>query len=439
MKGLILTYLVTFAGSVAALRYPLIGLQVYVGFAVLRPQAIFGWAGDISNISLIVGIAMLIGWTFERFGSWRFGRGRATVFALMLFAGWYVLSATQAIDRDAAFVAVQQFAKTVLPFLIGVTLLKEEKDWRRMLWILVLAQGYVGFELNVDYLVKGRNTANIGFGGMDNNFLGLSMVTTIGPAVALALASKTWLQRLVATAAAALILHTTLLTFSRGAMVGLVAVAFTAFVMMPKRPKYMAAVVLTVLLAVRLTGPELLARYQSSFVSAEERDGSAESRIDLWRDCLKVIHEYPFLGVGPWNWTVVAASYGWPPGKSAHSVWMETAAETGVPGAVFLILFFSSAAIRLWPIARARQTEANREEVALANGIVLSIVGFGVSGQFVSANNLELAYYVTMFGIAMLKATTPVTADANAAGRVAAPPLTFQPSQLRRQDLRSDY
>ena len=38
MKGLILTYLVTFAGSIAALRYPLIGLQVYVGLAVLRPR-----------------------------------------------------------------------------------------------------------------------------------------------------------------------------------------------------------------------------------------------------------------------------------------------------------------------------------------------------------------------------------------------------------------
>jgi len=320
---------------------------------------------------------------------------------------------------------------------VGATRLREKTHWRWMLWTIVLAQGYVAFEMNFDYLVKARNTAADGFGGMDNNFLGLGMVTVIGPAVALAIASRNWLQRLLASAAAVLILHTILLTFSRGAMVGLLAVAVAAFVIMPKRPKYMAAVLLTVLLAVRLTGPQLLERYRSTFASEEERDGSSESRIELWRDCYKVIKEYPVLGVGPWNWSVVAASYGWPAGKSAHSVWMETAAETGVPGVVFLLLFFGIAATRLWPIARARSTDANREEVAFANGIILGIVGFGVSGQFVSAANLELAYYVTMVGVAMLKESTRETADVSVAGHVTVPPLTFQPSY--GQSLRNPY
>jgi putative inorganic carbon (HCO3(-)) transporter len=447
MKGLILTYLITFVGSIAALRYPLIGLHVYVGFAILRPQSIFSFAGDLSYISLIVGTAMLIGWAVNGFGSWKFGRGRPVVVSLMLFAGWFVISATQAINTEGAFLAVQTFAKTVLPVLVGVTLLKEEKDCRQMMWTIVLAQAYVCFELNLDYLFKGTNTANVGFGGMDNNFLGLSLVTTIGPAVALAIGGHNWRQRLIAATAAALILHATLLTFSRGAMVGLLAVGVTAVVMMPKRPKYMAAVLLTVLLAVRLTGPELLARYRTTFVSEEVRDGSAESRIDLWRDCIKVIQEYPVFGVGPWNWSVVASKYGWSEGKSAHSVWMETAAETGLPGVLFLMLFFAIAGKRLWRVARARPTETNLDQINLANGIVLSLAGFVVSGQFVSAANLELAYYVTMVGVGLLTVTTRETADATVAG-VVAPPLTFPPfhgagfpatlPRVNRQDRRSD-
>ena len=406
MKGLILTYIVTVVGSVAALRYPLIGLQVYVGLAVLRPQSIFGFAGDLSNLSLMVGVAVLIGWLVQGFGSWSFGRGRLVVLSLVAFVLWFVVSATQALEPDESFQSLEELSKFVLPFFVGVTLMKGEKDWRPMLWTIVLCQGYVGFEMHINYLVKGYNTAAEGFGGMDNNCFGASLVTVLGPAIALMISSRTLAARCLAGAAAALILHTILLTFSRGAMVGLLAVAVTAFVMMPKRPKYIGALVLTAAVAAYFTGPELMDRYASTFVTAEERDGSAESRIDLWKDCIEVIKEYPVFGVGPANWRVVAERYGWPPGKSAHSVWMETGAESGIPGALFLMLFFGGAIVRLWPVARAPQTEANYYEVVLASGVVLSIVGFVVAGQFVSVPGLEVPYYVTMLGAAMLKSTT---------------------------------
>ena len=302
-----------------------------------------------------------------------------------------------------------------------------------MLWTIVLAQGYVGLEMNINYLMKGYNTAAEGFGGMDNNCFGVSLVTVLGPAVALMISSKTWYARCLAAASAALILHTILLTFSRGAMVGLLAVAITAFVMMPKRPKHMAALLLTVVIAARFIGPELAKRYSTVLAPADHRDGSAESRLDLWRDCLKVIQENPVLGVGPANWRVVAASYGWPEGKSAHSVWMETGAEVGIPGTLLLMIFFGSAAVRLWPVARAPQTEANSYEVALASGVVLAIVGFSIAGQFVSVPGLEVPYYVTMLGAAMLKRPRPELAAEQAPrrdGPAAFPPSAFglQPS-----------
>ena len=106
---------------------------------------------------------------------------------------------------------------------------------------------------------------------------------------------------------------------------------------------------------------------------------------------------------------------------------MATAAETGLPGVMFLMLFFGIAGAKLWPVARARPTETNIDQITLANGIVLSLVGFAVSGQFVSAANLELAYYVTMTGVGLLKITTPEAADATVAGGVVAPPYRFQP------------
>jgi putative inorganic carbon (hco3(-)) transporter len=405
MKGLILVYIVTYVSAVVALVDPLIGLYTYVGLSILRPQFIFGFAGDLSGLSEIVGYALLIGWTLKKFGSWQAGRASPVILALLAFTGWFCLSAVMALDTSVSYPQIVFLAKLVLPFLVGATMLKDEKDWRRLMWTIVLAQGYVGFEQNLNYL-KGFNTAQDGFGGMDNNFFGVSLVTVIGPAITLTIVSKKWYQRLLAAAAAALILHTTMLTYSRGAMVGMLAVGTTAFLLMPKRPKYIGALLIVALVAVRLTGPQLAARYMSTFAQEDQRDYSSESRVDLWKDCLKVIQAYPLLGVGPANWRVIASSYGWSEGKSAHSVWMETAAEIGIPGVLMLMLFFGLAAARLWPIARGKLKEEDEYKSAIAIGVVLSIVGFAVAGQFVSAPGLEPPYWVAMLGVALLKSTS---------------------------------
>jgi O-antigen ligase len=345
-----------------------------------------------------------------------------------MFVGWFMLAATQALDPTRSVRSEIELFKLALPFLVGATLMESEKDWRPMLWTIVLSQAYVGLEQNMNYLLKGRNSASEGFGGMDNNSFAVSLLTVLGPAIALMISSKTWTARCLAAAASALILHTIFLTFSRGGMVGLIAVAFVAFVMMPKRPKYFAALLLLCLFAARFIGPELAARYSTAFVSAEERDGSAESRIDLWMDTLKVMQEYPVFGVGPGNWKAIASSYGWSEGKSAHSVWMELAAEAGIPAALFLMLFFGLAAAKLWPIARARPTETNQYEIVLASGVILAIVGFAVSGQFVSIPALEVPYYITMLGVAMLKSTSREAVASATGNIVAAPTYPYQPS-----------
>jgi len=435
VKGLILVYAIALFGSIGALRSPAIGLFVYVGLAVLRPQFIWGFAGDFGGISFYVGIATLVGWLLSGFGSKKVGPGRSIVTAMIFFACWTALSATQAVDKEVAYATLTPLMKFVMPFLIGVTILDTEQRSRTMLWIIVAAMGYVSFENNLAYL-RGFNIAAEGFGGMDNNCFGVALVATIGPAIALGLGAKNWYERLGAAVCAALILHTTLLTFSRGAMVGLLVVGATAFLMMPKRPKYLAVLALVGLLAIRLTGPQLLARYATTVAEGEERDGSAESRLDLWADCIKLTIENPIFGIGPGNFPVVAASLGWTAGKQAHSVWMQQAAETGVPGVLSLFLLFALSVVKLWPLARQRLTDENRSQIAVASGLIMSIVGFCVAGQFVSLGGLEIPYYSAMIGVVMLKRQTalrPAPAAVRPAVQTSRPqPPGFRPTVALR-------
>jgi hypothetical protein len=421
MIARLLTFATVFGGAMIALRQPVIGLFVYVGLSVLRPEAIWGWAGNMGSLSRLQGVALLIGWAFQGFGSWRFGRARAIVVSLALFGVWGLLSATQAVDREVAGDSVLEFQKTFLPFLLGLTMIKTEKQARQLLWTVVLCQGYVSLDMNRMYL-DGYNRAHLeGFGGMDNNSLGISLLTVLGGGLGLALSSTSLIAKAVAGGVTLLILHTILLTFSRGAFVGLLAVGIAAVVIFPKKPKYLAPVAIAALIVLQLIGPELSERLGTTFAPREERDGSAESRFELWKDCFTVVGREPLFGVGPRNWGLVAEEFGWPKGKEGHSLWVQSAAEVGVPGFLFLFVFYALTIKRLWPIARGRSPGVDNSTRLFAAGLILGLVGFAVSAQFVTVEGLEPPYWIAMIGAILLKVRSLATE----------PPLTVPEASKR--------
>ncbi len=300
----------------------------------MRPQYIWGFAGNFAGISQWVGVALLAGWALRKFGGLRFGRSSAAVGALIAFTLWV----GPGIDRRpctprARSTGTIELLKVTLPLVAGMTLLTRPTAVRWMLWTIVLAHGYIGYEMNDWYYRRGTNfISEYGFGGMDNNSFGLSLVTALGPAVALGLAARKWPERILAFTCTALILHTIILTYSRGAMLGLIATVFVAFLIFPKRPSTLAATLVVALLAARLAGPAVVARFDTVFADSESRDGSAQSRVDLWRACWMSPSVTRCLVWAPATFPIVAADYGFTNGKEAHSTWMQTLAETGFPG-----------------------------------------------------------------------------------------------------------
>lgn len=403
MKGYFFTWALVAIGSFGTFKSPLIALAVYVAFAILRPHFLWGYGGNLGGISEIVGAALIGGWLLHNVGSWDFGRARGIVYSLIAFSLWATVSASQANNTDVAWGWVLNLWKFVLPFLVGVTMIRTEQWARRMLWIIVLSQGYVAWEMNLSYLQGNNQLREYGFGGMDNNSVGIGLVSALGPAVALLGTTTDWKARAAALASAAFIGHAALLTFSRGAMLGLIAVGVFGLIIMPKRPKHLAIVLGIFLVTLRFTGPELVSRFESSFVEEENLDASAAGRVELWRDCLTVALTYPMLGIGPNNWPLIAQSFGWTPLKSAHSVWIQTMAEMGFPGLFFLAMFFLLAFVKMWPMARTKNKDPiSRERALIATGVMLAIVGYAISGQFVTLTGLELPYYVVMVGAALL-------------------------------------
>ena len=404
MLGLIFTYVLTFGGAVISLFNPFWGLLIYVCFAIVSPPSMWPWAVPQWHFVRVVAIAMLIGWLFKGLGQWNFGRSRGIFLAYVGFFLWAILSAFFAPSQEVAWNFVENVAKIFIPFVVGITLVDSLPKLKQLAWVMTLSLGYVAFEMNLSYF-QGFNRAHLlGFEGMDNNSLAISMVAGVGLAFFIGVGATVWWHRVIAWASALLMAHTVMLAFSRGGMMALIMSMMASFALLPpKKPKHLLALVICLLIGIRLAGPEVTDRFFSSFADSQERDFSAQSRLDMWADMWESTLHHPLLGVGPDHWPLVAPQYGWELGKEGHSLWMQIGAEIGVPGAFFLILFYGLCVIKLWPVVRSRDQEIDPWYQSIGRMVIAGHVGFIIAAQFVSLEGLELPYYVTLLGAGALK------------------------------------
>ena len=401
--GLVFTYLLTFGGAAIALVRPFVGLLVYVAFSILKPDALWFWAVQPGNYSRIVAIAVLVGWSLRLFGEWRFERGRGVVLALGGYCLWATLSALFAFDEPLAWGFVWALARIALPFLMGMTLIDSIAKLKQLAWVIVLSEGFLALQFNRDYYAGLDTLHQFGFATLDNNSVAIGLVTCVALAFFLGLKSERWWQTGVAWGAALLMAHAVLFSLSRGGMMALGVTGAATFVLLDKRLKHFGIFVAAALVMLRLAGPEVRSRFFTTFAADEVRDASAASRTQLWTDCWDTMLEHPVLGVGPDNWPVVAPSYGWPPGKEGHTLWLQIGAELGVPGLALLAAFYGLCVARLWPIARGRVAVSDPWLRHLAQMVIASLVGFAVAAQFVSLEALETPYYVALIGAGALK------------------------------------
>ncbi len=406
MKGLLFTYTMCYGGALVSLFNPFVGLLIYICFAIVQPESMWWWSVPQGNYSRTVAIALLIGWAGKGFGSWQFGRGRGIVLAFFGYWLWNVIAIAWSIDRGVALAFVESLTKAFLPFLVGVTMIDSVQKLKQLAWVLVLSQGYVAYEANMYYFGGYNRLFEEGFCSMDNNCNAIAFVTAIGMAFFLGLDAKKWWVSLVALGAAAFLAHGILISYSRGGMVALIVTGVISFIILPKRPRHYLIFLAAALLIVRLAGPEVLARFGTSFADSNSRDASAESRLVLWSACWDSMLKNP-LGVGPDQFGFVVANYGFKPGKLAHTLWLQVGAETGFVGLGLLALFYILCIVKLLPLALDKNFRPEPWFPVAARMVITSLIGFIVSAQFVSLKGLELPYYVVMIGVNVLKFCSP--------------------------------
>jgi len=404
MRGIFITFFVAYGGAAAALIRPFIGLLAYICLSILGPENLWSWIVPRHNYVRTVAIALLIGWAVSGFGNWNLGKARGVLYALLGYWAWMIISSFLARNPALSFGQVEATSKTFLPIVVAFTLLDSTAKLRALVWVVVVTNGYLAYEFNVQFYKGEFDPDSFTFLGQDNNGTAINMATVVGMAFFLGIHSEKLWQKLLAFTSAGLMAHVILFSMSRGGMLAMCLAGVVSFLLIRRRPSHYLFFVLAIAIGLRLAGPSVQKEFLSSFAREGERDESASSHITQWKTCLKVIAGNPVVGVGIRNFRYVSGQYNTKyDGLEAHSTWLSVGSEMGIPALCFLLSFYGICWLRLWPLARERCQPADPWNAYIAKMVIASLVGFGVSAQFVTVDGIEMPYFVALIGAGVLK------------------------------------
>lgn len=167
-----------------------------------------------------------------------------------------------------------------------------------------------------------------------------------------------------------------ILSFSRGAYLGLIAGAAFFAVIFLKRSKILGKTLLAIGLAIvflfALNSSLVSTRLASSF---NLKEGSNKERFENWAEAANIVLDYPIAGVGLGNYArMVDPEAAERSSIYAHNLFLDIAVETGIPNAM---IFFSLIFVSVWRGIKSKNY--------LGLGISAGLISFFVHSIFDTA------------------------------------------------------
>jgi putative inorganic carbon (HCO3(-)) transporter len=197
------------------------------------------------------------------------------------------------------------------------------------------------------------------------------------------------IAKLVVIVTTAFLSYSIYLTFSRGAIFGLLAIAF---VVASRKVGKVASlgfvgIVFVVMLALQFGGPR----------SLSITEGSATGRLLAWGVGIAELRSSPLFGVGYGQFTRVYGT------QTAHNSWVLCFAELGLFGYFFWMALLVTTCAGLERLAKYKpETEHERILVSHVNAIRAALYGFLSTAWFLSRTYTQTLYILLAFGAVLI-------------------------------------
>lgn len=295
------------------------------------------------------------------------------------------------------------FIKAVLMFIVMVNVVRTRRRLMKLVWLSLIISILISF-MAIDLYLRGEfktegYRVSIEFAGLFNNpnDLAIHLVTMMPIVAAMALASKSILQRLFYLSITLLFLFVTVITFSRG---GFLALILSGAMMVWKvgrteRVKYTVISMIFGGLFILLAPGNYGVRILSIFIPGLDPVGSADARREGLITSIIVTIRNPW-GIGIGNSPMFGAH-----NLQTHNAYTQVSSELGLLGLAAYLIFLTSGFRKLGAIERIQYAAGERDWFYFMSiGLQASITAFMVASFFGSVAYLWYIYYLIAYAVA---------------------------------------
>ncbi len=305
-----------------------------------------------------------------------------------------------------------KLTKVIIFVFLLTHIITDRKKIVNLFWVLISVSFLLGFKAYsapYDIFVRGRLE---GLGGADfsdaNRFAGFMVAILF--LVGVQFLRSGLLARIYSVLAGAFIANSLMLAGSRGAFLGLAVGIIFALVVAPKRYKG-KLVILTLIACIALFGlvnKQVVDRVSTISNAAEERDSSAQSRLEIWEGGARMLFSNPVLGVGPGNFYTYIGNYQPKhPNRDAHNTLIRCGGELGFIGLGSFVLILISTLRLLWGCmldADRLESQAGKDLLWCSYGTILGGTAMLVYGMTGTLLYTEYFWWFLAFPICIRRA-----------------------------------
>lgn len=404
MRDYLLTVLVFGALPVCIIR-PSIGVLLYSWLSYMNPHRLtWSFAFDLSLVQYAA-IATLVGLLVSK-ESKRVPYNTTVAIWIMLLI-WMVITTIFAFHSDDAWQEVARTSKIQLMAFVTMFVMCTKERILCLVWVIVISLAFYGVKGGLfgiltggEYRVWGPPDSFIA----DNNSVGLALIMTLPLLNFLRMHVKQkWLSWALIVAML-LTVVAILATHSRGALLGICAMAAFFWVKSSNKIVLGLAIVVVATGAYHAMPESWHTRMQT--IQTYQEDGSAMGRITVWRYTVRLANQrltgsgfrgiesdYGYIRYAPDIYNEVISSHG--AFRAGHSIWFGMLGQHGWPGLIlFVLLGYSAWRNGSWVIRSSRFRDDLGWCKSLAAMLQVSMIAYAAAGTFLSMEYFDLYYHV---------------------------------------------
>jgi putative inorganic carbon (HCO3(-)) transporter len=296
------------------------------------------------------------------------------------------------------------FIRCVVMFVVMVNVVRTRARLNGLLFLAIAAAVWLSVGAVNDYrlgrlTVEGYRVDGRGIGLFGNTIdMALFLVTMVPIVIALLVATRSKILKIILGVCAAGMLAAIVFTYSRGAFLGLLAVFIFAALKLGRRHRFaiVAGLLLMGMAFLFLAPGNYALRMLSILDPSLDPVGSATHRRGELLRSIYVAIRHPLLGIGMDNYREHASLRG----LVTHNSYTQVASEMGMVALVIYTLFMVRPLRRLGQISReVLNGRADSRFYYLALGLQASLIAYAVSSFFLSVAYRWYIYYLVGYAV----------------------------------------